>query len=87
MNGATRNEGEEATEAQVVLDALLGASLDAIQLLACVIRGESTGPQGQPIRSVQTNDRIGLAQHLLVHAGPLADQLRGAMEKPDSGIH
>lgn len=86
MNGNGDQDTRKTASTQEVLDALLGASLDAIQLIACAVRGECTGPQGQDLRRIDPSDQIDLARHLLIHAGPMAEQLRSATDESSAGI-
>lgn len=87
MSENTGAKDQKTPAAQDVLDALFGASLDAIQLLAAAVRGEAYGPQQQDLRQLNAKDQVDLARHLLIHAGPLTEQLRAASEEPSPGLH
>lgn len=86
MASDNAEKSRNPVDSQEIIEALFGASLDAIQLLACVVRGDNYGPQGQDLRGISAKEQIDSARHLLIHLGPLTEQLRAVPDEPTPGI-
>lgn len=86
MSSGNAETTRRAADPQEILEALFGASLDAIQLLAHVVRGENYGPQGQDLRGISAKEQLDSARHLLIHLGPLTEQLRAVADEPSPDI-